>query len=428
MLIEIAKTDFDLNDYDKSFLISQEIINNSFTTPETKGKAYNLLGLIDIYNKGDYETAIHYLNQAADIYEKEKLHVQALGIEINLGNLYHMLEDNVRAEDHWNKAYEMNNIVGDLDKEGKLLLNSGIFSYNYANYDDARERYEKAANIFRTIGNRSNLALVLTNLGELFLTLCEYTKAEKYLLESRKLFQELENHEEEAETLLILAKYFYTAGNEKKIKLLLSDYKDNLEVYQLSEKYQIIYKYLFLLVNIESDPVDESINKLVGIRETFIEWNERGLIYETTILLCELYLAEDNYEGALDLLNSELFLKIIENNDVFYAEREYMYGNIASLTELPGLGSPIEYFENAFQIIKEKNIIELTWKICYGLGLTYFERGIVLKAAEYIEYAQNLLFLMAENFESPTLRTHFLSKENRRKALAKLRACKRKMI
>ena len=50
-------------------------------------------------------------------------------MEINLGNLYAMINDIENAIEMWNTALKNNEMIGSLKNEGMILMNKGVLNY-----------------------------------------------------------------------------------------------------------------------------------------------------------------------------------------------------------------------------------------------------------------------------------------------------------
>jgi len=102
------------------------------------------------------------------------------------------------------------------------------------------------------------------------------------------------------------------------------------------------------------------------------------------------------------------------------AEREYFLGIISKNFESDHLLSPLIYFEKAYDLIKDDNITELTWKVMYEISEQYIERGNYNKAKRYVVYAKELIYFIAEKLETPQLRAAYLKNAERLETLKKL--------
>src|SRR5690606_25720159 len=166
ILFDIASAEFDLNNYAQANEISKGIIRNVNASAETRGKAFNLIGLIQIYEKGNMDGAISNFEEALDVYQKAGLLLNVAGMEVNLGNIYNMKGDSAQAELHWNKAMQINLSIGNLEQEAKLLLNYGIYYYDKLDFETAIEQYTRANHILSSLGDKNGEGLVQVNLGE----------------------------------------------------------------------------------------------------------------------------------------------------------------------------------------------------------------------------------------------------------------------
>jgi hypothetical protein len=102
------------------------------------------------------------------------------------------------------------------------------------------------------------------------------------------------------------------------------------------------------------------------------------------------------------------------------AEREYFLGIVSKNFKSDKLLSPLVHFEKAFDLIKDKSITELTWKVVFEISELYIERGNYTEAKRYVIYARELIYFIAEKLESPQLRAAYLKNTERLETLKKL--------
>jgi len=119
-------------------------------------------------------------------------------------------------------------------------------------------------------------------------------------------------------------------------------------------------------------------------------------------------------------LSDKDFIKNVEQNVIFKAQREYLFGRIAYFTQNEDLKSPLEYYESAYNLIEEESISELTWKILFIIAETYWERGNFHKAKKPRHYAYELINMIGENITSSKIRSAYFNHPERKKALEKL--------
>ena len=80
------------------------------------------------------------------------------------------------------------------------------------------ESYQKALNIFLSIGNDLNRGRVLWNMGEVHLTQCEYQHALNSLNEAQRLFNFIKNYGELLDVLFMQAKLYYKIGDHRELE------------------------------------------------------------------------------------------------------------------------------------------------------------------------------------------------------------------
>mgnify|MGYP003507256755 CR=1 FL=1 len=114
------------------------------------------------------------------------------------------------------------------------------------------------------------------------------------------------------------------------------------------------------------------------------------------------------------------FNKFIQQNVIFMAQREFLFGKIAYYTQNENLESAIEYFERAYNLLQDESINELTWKILFSIAETYWERGNFHKAKKPRLYAYELINMIGENITSSKIRLAYFNHPERKKALEKL--------
>ena len=126
------------------------------------------------------------------------------------------------------------------------------------------------------------------------------------------------------------------------------------------------------------------------------------------------------FSKAIEELNKNSFIKVSKQNNIFEANREYLLGIVSSTHVTDDTLTPVEHFEKAYALLAEESIVELTWKVLFALAETYKERGNFNKAKNFIIYARDLIYLIAENIETTHFKAAYLQKEERRTAIEML--------
>ena len=77
-----------------------------------------------------------------------------------------------------------------------------------------------------------------------------------------------------------------------------------------------------------------------------------------------------------------------------------MLGVLAGSNIGLNLKPQIEYFEKAFELLKEKNLHQLTWRVLLKLSQVYFSRGDINKAKIFSHYGKKLINYIAEKIRN----------------------------
>ena len=415
MLVEIAYAKFDLNSIGEAAGLGRKILERQNVTDEDKGRIYNLLGLCVIYQNQDWEQSLREFFKSLNYYQKAKLTLKVAAIEVNIGNVYNLQGDTENAEKYWKNALKLNLSIGNIEQEGVLLINNGIYYYDKTEYDDCIEYYNRAHKIFLSLGNLKNQGIVLSNLGEVYLTTCEYQKSFDALSEAKEIFEELDNFEELIPVIVLLGIFYFTIGDHQLLSELHKKTLSLLENSQISEKYHL---ELLLIKNLYLIAIKENvqISEIETVRDNYFEKEDfKNYVTVQTILLN--YLIElELLSKAEEELNSPSFIEVCNKNSIYSAYREYLLGKVTSEYKKDNALSPIEYFENAYELLKDKSITELTWKVLLALAVTYTKRGNFNKAKSFIIYTQDLINLIAQNIETTRFKTAYLQKKERQLA------------
>ena len=131
-------------------------------------------------------------------------------------------------------------------------------------------------------------------------------------------------------------------------------------------------------------------------------------------------IAGNKYTDALTELNEERLVNLCGENKYFEAERLYFLGILSNADSSLQLENSIDYFRKAYDIVKELDITEVTWKILFMITTYYAERGNFGKIEESIVYAKAILDFLAEKLSDPRLKMVFLDQPERHYALETL--------
>ena len=426
LLVEIAYAQFDLNKFDEAYELGNSILESEYVSDVDRGRIHNLLGMCIAFNDEKSDDALRHLEMSLSFFTKADLVAKIASAEVNLGIINNIRKNKEKAEYHWNKALESSLSIGDLYQEALILINTGILHFDSAEYEKASVNYERANRIFLSLGIARNQGVALSNLGEAYLFSCEYEKSYSALKEAKEIFEEIKNYEELIPVYLLTAQLYFTIGNEDSLIELDRKVTGLITENKLDERYEQTQRHINLLVQLCTNKDSADIDEIIDLRNSYFS-NEKIKNYLSVqvILINQLFYRKQFHE-ALKQLNDENYLRSLENNNVYLANREYLLGQLASHLEFDDLLTPIEYYERAYNYLAEQSIVELTWKVLLALAEVYTKRGLHNKAKNFIVYARDLINLIAENIESIQIKSAYLHQKERSAALEKLEIFQKK--
>ncbi|MEJ2617108.1 MAG: protein kinase, partial [Ignavibacteriaceae bacterium] len=221
--LEIAYADFDMQNYEDAEKICNELIQNKELKKEIKAKTYNLMALIQIYFKNDLDSALRFFSEGFEIFKELKMSLEMSKIEVNIGNIYNIQNMHNEAEFHWNSAIDINLSIGNILQEAYTKINFGIYYYNNFFFEKAIEQYNRAYNIYNSLGDNHGIGMVANNLGETYLIICDYQKCINSLEKAKSILNKLQIIEEEFEALFLLGELFFIIGAEEKFKNIIQE-------------------------------------------------------------------------------------------------------------------------------------------------------------------------------------------------------------
>lgn len=413
--IELARIELKLNNDDKTRHYCESIIGDSRANDFYKGQASNILGLVAIYKENNQTKALKYFDETLNYYEKANNMVQIAAIELNIGNIYSMLQNDMEAKKHWNRALQINQSIGNVEQEANILMNTGIFFFNKNDYEKAIENYFRSLSIFQGTGNKFGKGLVYSNLGEAHLQMCEYGNSMHELETAAKIFSELKVIEELAEVLLYQSKLFYSLNSFEELKKIFDKLEaiTEMEENPRGQRIRSMSRLLFNLLS-QINPDSEEIDKLI---EYFHEQEDKN----STIILIDIKIQflrkKDDFVAISEYLVSN-HLEDLFNTKITSAWKNYFLALITSKYSELTKENEIFYLNNAFNLIEEESITELTKKVLISLMEYYAKRGNTSKANLYSQYFNSLFTHIEENIPNKLLRNSYSQSAEMQKALS----------
>lgn len=410
VLAKISEADYHLAKYNEAERISDIILKDPSASASTKGNVYLVKGLIQFFNYNDPAMTINYFEESLKLFQAEYQLDKVASMENNIANIYHILRNKEKAELHWNKALQLNSSIGDVQQQGAILINYGIYYFNNCFYDLAVEEYNKARNILQAFGDKNYLGFTFTNLGEVLLLLCEYDKAITSLNQSINLFNDIAMIYEKCEALFILGKVYYELGHKERFMQVVRDFEKN---YKLENPQKLFdkHQYLILLLELFNNNFIKDTTILYETRNKLRDNSDSFNYCNLEILLIENFIFLKKYDYALAELNNPDFLEISNDNTYFKAYRNFLTGKISEISTSSELEPAINYYNKAYEGIKELSITELTLQILQSLYESYNNRGYAKKKEEYAKYLNYLLQLISSQIKDNELRNLYFKRK-----------------
>lgn len=140
-------------------------IGRKFEDHEKIAEALKNMGVV-YARKGEYSRAVELYEEALELARKQDdLSLQAACLS-NIGNVYFFQGDLDRAFTHYGEALTINNEIGNRAGTARQNLNMGLIQLQRGNHKEGQELLKVSASFFEALGDRSNLAITLSNLSE----------------------------------------------------------------------------------------------------------------------------------------------------------------------------------------------------------------------------------------------------------------------
>ncbi|MBI3258173.1 MAG: tetratricopeptide repeat protein [Ignavibacteriae bacterium] len=333
----LAVSSIMMSEYEKALeygLLSYElwIKNNLFDRA-----ASELINIAVIYtDKDEFAEAIHYLQRAVTLKLKYKEDLEA-GKEV-IGT----------SEYFYNKYYFINNPND--SSLADAYINLGTAYERISNNKEASLFLEKALTIKRSIGDKYGEAAALHQIGNIFLSVDDYSTAEWYFLQIIPLLKDIGNKQ-------LSATLYYNLGKINIFNNLLDHAKDYLKESEIlfAEIEYPTGQLLVLEQRICIQLIEHNYQTVFELAEYGLQLSDS--IYPETfkaeflLLLGDAYSATYRYPDAIDNYNKSL--SISRDNNFFSKETEVLQKLIKLYKKIGNLAEAFACFEQ-YQELKEK--------------------------------------------------------------------------
>lgn len=265
-----------------------------------------------------------FFNQAIDYYERGYLNQSA---------------------DLLKKVIHIENKLGNNQRKGNCYIYLGLIDYQVSNYNSARNNYEKALSIFRSLKDKRTELVVMNNLAGIHSLLGEYEEAIKIYSE-------------------IIGKSLIFADKESEAIASL-----NLgDLYQELWDFEKSFEYF--------DRAYNAYEILGSVKDKIYTLNKIG----------ELFIVSKNYSGALKTF--DMAIEILNKSGEKYLIQE-IYNNIGLIYFYEGqISKAKEFFELAFNLIPSSNSNQqILISLKNNLGDCEYQNQVFSKAIEHYKIA-----------------------------------------
>ena len=240
--------------------------------------------------------AIEVLTDLSGDYKKNDQSEGYIKVLNALGVAYNDLGDNTNAFYYYSKSLKLSREAKLISRELSVLNNMGRYFLENKNYEKALNHYKQLMEKAEKIENSIELeSVVLLNIGVCYSKLKNYSSAEKYLIQGRKLTAKINNQVNDVETLYELAviKFEQNLIGEAKIYI-----NDALDICKDIDNKKIECELLIMLGEIDNDNL--FYDKALEISSS--------INYKTGFSLCclkqsEYYEAKKDFEKSLFYIN-----------------------------------------------------------------------------------------------------------------------------
>ncbi|MBK6913728.1 MAG: protein kinase [Ignavibacteriales bacterium] len=409
--VELANAEYELNNFESSLEICQEIIQDPSTSNENKGKAHNLIALIHVNFKNNFQEAMNQFLSAAKYFNKSKIVSRLANTLNNIGNLHNLTGNTKEAELAWNEALNINSSIGSLVQEANQMLNYGVYYHDMFDHQNALEKFEGARKIFLSLGDNVGDAIAKLNLSELYIDLNEFNVIDRWLNEIIITFKEASMEEEVCEARFLDGYLNYILGDRNGLSRKILEYENFIKDKDFSNRSINHLKFLKALEGFSNEE-NNLIPAFSEVANWYFENGDKKNYLRAWNFSVENLIKCNQSESALSQQKDQKYIGIIANNIFFNAEKEYFLGRITKNLNAAKPALALNYFESALSLLNDEKILELTWKILIEIALCYKELGQISKAIHYSKYAYSTLKYLLENISNQRIRNFYYQKKS----------------
>ncbi len=281
----------------------------------TKSLRYDLLG--------HYPEALVASQNGLEIYVKLKdLEGEAYCYN-DIGVIHYYRGDNVLAQEYFKKSFDIFEELNDTAGIGLYYNNMANTLFDSEQFETALEMYERAFDIDVALGNLEGQSISMGNIGDTYLTMGEYDKAEKILLEALVYAEQSDDPWTILSPLQMLGDlYSQTNEDHKAIHVLKRSIKVSTEIGALQEK-SVSFELLYKLYKKRGD-YDLALNYF----ELFNDTQDEIFDQNKELMMLEMeskYQIEDKAQKIQILQNEQELEDLMHREKLAKNDRQFLY-------------------------------------------------------------------------------------------------------
>ncbi|HYI78153.1 MAG TPA: tetratricopeptide repeat protein [Chryseolinea sp.] len=335
-----------------------------------KGRSFVMMGIY-YWQKGAYDTALSYYDEALVIFEAHNNVMDAAKCYHNIAMVY-------RAEGKYDLA--LTNAIHALRKEkasgnrdgiAGSLNTIGLIYKEQKQWDKALNYYFKSYDLYKEMDNKPQMGGLLTNIGNIYFNKKQNKEAIKYHKQSYRIFNGINNTKGKVTSLNNLGNAY---KNEKVFESAIAYYDSSIVINErlLHNNRSLLSSFLGLA----------EIYSALGLHEKAISYYRNSLaVSNENIANPDLILAyqglSNGYEGAGDYKNALRYhqLHIQTKDSIFNEETAKKIAHIEASYEGEKKQAEIELLKKDKQLTKlVQTIVGLIFSIIVAIAIMIFSR------------------------------------------------------
>jgi len=271
--------------------------------------AFSSLGELSRY-KGEYQKAFEMEEKSLEISKEVENTWAMAGSYLNFGNIHNALGEYEQAVTSYQTADSLYVILDNELGRAAPMNNIGTIYFWQGNFKPALEQFMKALDIHeKANAYPETIALMKTNIGELYLEEKQYEEAGKWLQESLAEARKGGFNRQVSSTLITLAKLNITAGHYDEAEKNLTDGRKILrETHEANLEREMNYLFGKLYYNMEEFELSK-VHLTRSIQQARQTGSKKHL-WESLFTLSQVHKEEQNLDSAI--LALEESIEIIE--------------------------------------------------------------------------------------------------------------------